>query len=232
MPRRQSRPVTLRAPAEEPIARAEPLRTAVYDRVVSRIRSGEFRPGDAVTEAGLSRSLRVSRTPVREALLRLQAEGVLESALARGFTIRPLLRREAAELYPILAVLEGLAVRSIGSLRASTARTLRATAAELGQCHDPVRRRRLDTSFHATIVAAADNRHLTELTEQLRTSLSRYELAYMREVPDRHHADRQHEDVLAAIMSKDPGRAADLLSDHWHESMRSILAWLDDQDDS
>jgi DNA-binding GntR family transcriptional regulator len=212
---------------EEPIARAEPLREAVYERVVSRIRSGEFRPGDAVTEAGLSRSLQVSRTPVREALLRLQAEGVLQSALARGFTIRPLIRREAAELYPILGVLEALAVRSISSLRAGTTQTLRATAEELGGCRDPMRRRWLDTAFHATIVATAGNRHLTDLTEQLRTSLSRYELAYMREIPDRHHADRQHEEVLAAIISGELGRAADLLTEHWHDGMHCILKWLD-----
>jgi DNA-binding GntR family transcriptional regulator len=214
----------------EPIARAEPLRDAVYDRVVSRIRSGEFLPGEAVTEAGLSRSLQVSRTPVREALLRLQAEGVLQSALARGFTIRPLMRREAADLYPILAVLEGLAVRSIGSLPSATAETLRATVEELGGCDDPVRRRRLDTAFHATVVSAAGNRHLTELTEQLRTNLSRYELAYMRAVLDRRHADRQHEEILAAMISGDLDRAASLLSGHWDDGMHRILEWLDTQE--
>ncbi len=214
----------------EPIARADPLREAVYDRVVSRIRSGEFLPGEAVTEAGLSRSLQVSRTPVREALLRLQAEGVLQSALARGFTIRPLMRREAADLYPILAVLEGLAVRSIGSLPSATAETLRATVEELGGCDDPVRRRRLDTAFHATVVSAAGNRHLTELTEQLRTNLSRYELAYMRAVLDRRHADRQHEEILAAMISGDLDRAASLLSGHWHDGMHRILEWLDTQE--
>ena len=214
----------------EPIARAEPLREAVYDRVVSRIRSGEFLPGEAVTEAGLSRSLQVSRTPVREALLRLQAEGVLQSALARGFTIRPLMRREAADLYPILAALEGLAVRSIGSLPSATAETLRATVEELGGCDDPVGRRRLDTAFHATVVSAAGNRHLTELTEQLRTNLSRYELAYMRAVLDRRHADRQHEEILAAMISGDLDRAASLLSGHWHDGMHRILEWLDTQE--
>ena len=214
----------------EPIARAEPLREAVYDRVVSRIRSGEFLPGEAVTEAGLSRSLQVSRTPVREALLRLQAEGVLQSALARGFTIRPLMRREAADLYPILAALEGLAVRSIGSLPSATAETLRGTVEELGGCDDPVRRRRLDTAFHATVVSAAGNRHLTELTEQLRTNLSRYELAYMRAVLDRRHADREHEEILAAMISGDLDRAASLLSGHWHDGMHRILEWLDTQE--
>jgi DNA-binding GntR family transcriptional regulator len=215
---------------DEPIARAEPLREAVYDRVVSRIRSGELLPGDAVTEAGLSRSLQVSRTPVREALLRLQAEGVLQSALARGFTIRPLIRREAAELYPILGALEALAVRSIGSLRADTTETLRATAEELGGCRDPMQRRRLDTTFHATLVAAARNGHLTDLTEQLRTSLSRYELAYMREIPDRHHADRQHQEILAAITSGELDRAADLVTGHWRDGMHRILEWLDTQE--
>jgi len=215
------------AQGEEPITRAEPLREAVYARVVSQIRSGAFLPGDAVTEAGLSRVLQVSRTPVREALLRLEAEGVLQSALARGFTIRPLIRQEAADLYPILAALEGLAVRSIASLPADTAKTLRATAQELSRCHDPVLRRQLDTAFHATIVASAGNRHLTDLVERLRTNLSRYELAYMHEVQDRSQADRQHEEILAAVISGDLDHAANLLTGHWRDGMHSILEWLD-----
>src|SRR5690348_7730652 len=102
------------APAADPIPRPEPLRAAVYARIVALIVAGEYRPGSVLTEAALSRAMGVSRTPVREALLRLEAEGVLESTLARGFTLRPLSRSEAAELYPILAALEARAVKDAG----------------------------------------------------------------------------------------------------------------------
>ncbi|WP_407560069.1 GntR family transcriptional regulator [Streptomyces sp. 184] len=215
------------AATHEPIARAEPLREAVYLRIVALVSSGAYAPGAPLTEAGLSRTLQVSRTPVREALLRLQAEGVLQSALARGFTVRPLVRRDAAELYPVLAALEGLATRTITSMGTATTKRLHTTLDALAKCTDPVRRWQLDTEWHTTIAAAADNRHLLGMITQLRTNLSRYELTYMREVKQRAEVDRQHREVLAALVRGEFAHAADLLEAHWHDGMRTILDWLD-----
>jgi len=218
-------PVTGHAP--KPIARGEPLRDAVYARVVALISSGRYPPGAALTEASLSRALDVSRTPIREALLRLEAEGVLRSALARGFTVRPLVRREAEELYPVLAALEALAVRMAVPARKPTVNTLRGTLAELERCTDPVRRWELDTRWHRTLVAAGGNEHLHRMVGQLLVNVSRYELAHLREATSRDETDRQHRDVLAAVEARDPDRAAALLESHWHQGMRRVLEWLD-----
>lgn len=208
------------------------MREAVYSRIVELILSGQYPPGAALTEAGLSRTLQVSRTPVREALLRLQAEGVLESTLARGFTVRRLVHRDAAELYPILAALERLAVRTITSVQKSTMDTLHATAKELECCADPVRRWQLDSQWHGTIVAAAHNQQLLTMIGTLRTNLSRYELAYMRADRSRVEADRQHREILAAIRAGAWDKAADLLETHWHDGMNLVLDWLDRQDNT
>ncbi|AUH41696.1 GntR family transcriptional regulator [Streptomyces sp. CMB-StM0423] len=221
---------TYPAGANEPIARAEPLREAVYLRIVALISAGKYAPGAPLTEAGLSRTLQVSRTPVREALLRLQAEGVLQSALARGFTVRPLVRRDAAELYPVLASLEALATRTITALDPATTQRLRTVLDELEGCADPVRRWQLDTEWHTAIAAAAGNRHLLGMLTQLRTNLSRYELAYMREVKHRADVDHEHRKALAALAAGDFAHAADLLEAHWHDGMRTILDWLDGPD--
>ncbi|MGA6162278.1 GntR family transcriptional regulator [Amycolatopsis magusensis] len=209
-----------------PIIRAEPLRDAVYARIVELFWSGDYPPGTAVTEAALSRQLDVSRTPVREALLRLEAEGVLRSALAKGFTVRPLDAREAAELYPILGTLESLAVRTAGTPPPSVVRALEHTLAELEDCTDPIRRWRLDSDWHAGLVAAAGNRQLQEMVGRVRTNLSRYELTYMRETVDRTEPDRQHLEILVEFASGDTDRAADLLTAHWEAGMRAVLNWL------
>lgn len=217
------------SPAEPdaPIERGEPLREAVYARVVALISSGAYPPGAALTEASLSRSLRVSRTPVREALLRLEAEGVLESALARGFTVRPLVRREAEELYPILASLEGLAAESATPVAGAVLAELGDVLTELEACTDPVRRWRLDSRFHAAIADASGNAHLAGMIGRLRTNLSRYELTYMAEVSARHAADEEHRAVLAALRDDAPDRAAALLRAHWTSGMTLITAWID-----
>jgi DNA-binding GntR family transcriptional regulator len=215
-------------PAPKPIQRGEPLREAVYTRVVDLVVSGQYAPGAALTEAALSRALQVSRTPIREALLRLESEGVLYSALARGFIIRPLARSEAIELYPILATLESLAVRTAQEAwDASVVDTLHRTLDDLEGCTDPVQRWRLDTVWHGTLVAACNNQHLMSFIAQLRVNLSRYELTYMREIRHRVLADQQHREILAAIKAPDLPRAAYLLEEHWNQGMELILAWLD-----
>jgi DNA-binding GntR family transcriptional regulator len=219
--------VTAQDEAPQPIPRGEPLREAVYARVVALILSGRYPPGTALTEAALSRMLDVSRTPVREALLRLEAEGVLSSTIARGFTVRPLIRREVAELYPILAALEALAVRGARLPDAAAMSTLHRTAGELESCADPVQRWRLDTAWHGTLVAASGNQELVCLTTRLRVNLSRYELTYMREVQARDAADQQHREILAAITARDLPRAAGLLDEHWRQGRQLVLDWLD-----
>jgi DNA-binding GntR family transcriptional regulator len=210
----------------DPIPRPEPLRAAVYARIVALIVSAEYRPGSVLTEAALSRAMGVSRTPVREALLRLEAEGVLESTLARGFTLRALSRREAAELYPILAALEALAVQDSGPAVQPVLGTLRATLSDLEGRTDAVRRWQLDTAWHTTLTSACGNRNLAGLIAQLRTSVSRYELAYMQQVRSREKADQQHREILGALEAGDARRAASLLTEHWHDGKEAMLGWL------
>lgn len=210
----------------EAIPRAEPLREAVYARVVDLITCGEYPPGTPLSEAALSRALDVSRTPVREALLRLQAEGVVQSTLARGFTVRPLTREEASELYPILAALEALAVGTITTVPQSTITEMVGLLTELADCADPVRRWRLDTAWHNTLVAASGNHRLAHLAAQLRTNVSRYELSYMRTVRSRQHADHQHREILALVAAGQSQQGAALMTRHWHDGLQHLLGLL------
>ena len=152
-----------------PLRRAEPLREAVYARVVQLVNDGFFPPGAQLTEAQISRALGVSRTPVREALLRLASEGVLDSVLAKGFTVRPLALQEARELYPILWTLEALAVRSIDAPKAGVLRQLARISEQREQESDPLKRWRLDNDFHTLLVSLSENESLTALVGQLRT---------------------------------------------------------------
>ncbi|KAB8196315.1 GntR family transcriptional regulator [Nonomuraea phyllanthi] len=213
-------------PAPQAIQRNEPLREAVYARIVDSILSGHYPPGSSITEAALSRVLQVSRTPIREALLRLESEGVLSSALARGFTVRALDRREVTELYPILGALEGLALRTAHAPDAAAMDTLHRTLDELAGCDDAVRRWRLDTVWHGVLVAASRNQHLVSLTTQLRVNLSRYELTFMREVRSRDAVNQQHREILAAVVARDFTHAAEMVEEHWRESMELVLTWL------
>ncbi|MEV0649137.1 GntR family transcriptional regulator [Phytomonospora sp. NPDC050363] len=209
----------------DPIERPAPLRAAVYQRVVDLVATGKLTPGQTITEAELSRSLGVSRTPVREALLRLEAEDVLDSTPARGFSLRPLSPAEAAELYPILAALERLAV-STSPPGALDLAGLRALDAELLAADDPVERWRLDTAFHEAIVSACPNVSLRGMIHGLRVRVARYELTYMRDGDRETHSAPVHERILAALDAGDLAAAAGHIDRNWEGSRAMVLNWL------
>jgi DNA-binding GntR family transcriptional regulator len=210
-----------------PLRRAEPLREAVYARVVQLVNDGYFPPGAPLTEAQIGRALGVSRTPVREALLRLASEGVLDNTLAKGFTIRPLSAQEARQLYPILGTLEALAVRSIRDPKSSTLRQLTTICRRHTSESEPLKRWRLDNEFHSMLVSISENDSLMALIGQLRTNLSRYEITYVLNIPSMKGYGGQHQHILELVKAGDVDAAADLVSSHWQEGMELVLGWLD-----
>lgn len=210
----------------EPIPRPEPLRASVYRRVVGLIFSGQLEPGQALTEAGLSKSLGVSRTPVREALLQLEAEGVLESIPARGFTVRRLGSAEAAELFPILSALEALAVR-LATSPADLDRLCELDA-ELAAAEEPITRWRLDTTFHETMIEGCTNASLREMITRLRVTLSRYEIEYMRRAGKgwKHAVDDPHGSIRAALAAGDLDLASEAIERNWQNSLDAVQSWM------
>ncbi|MFE5700317.1 GntR family transcriptional regulator [Rhodococcus koreensis] len=210
----------------DPIPRGQPLRETVYRRIALNIAEGAFAPGEAITEASISEAFGVSRTPTREALLRLESEGVLVSELARGFTVRPLSAEEAEEIYPIHAALEALAVRSSKTLGSDTYAELTNILDELEQCTEAVERWRLDSAWHSGLVNASNNSRLISVSRQSRMNISRYELTFMREILARENADHQHRQILAAIHASDLESASELIEQHWMDGMKATVEWL------
>jgi DNA-binding GntR family transcriptional regulator len=209
----------------DPIPRPEPLRASVYRRVVGLMTGGELVPGQTLTEAGLSKALGVSRTPVREALLQLEAEGVLQSTPARGFTVRELSATEATELFPVLAALEALAVRQARAI--PDLRRLRKLDAELTAAEDPVTRWRLDTAFHETMVERCRNASLRALITRLRVTLSRYEIEYMRRAGNWQHAGgSRHAEIVNALAHRDLDGVTQAIARNWQDSLDAVHGWL------
>jgi len=210
----------------EQIARPEPLRTSVYRRVVRLMTSGELEPGQTVTEAGLSKSLGVSRTPVREALLQLEAEGVLQSTPAKGFAVRELSRAEATELYPILANLEALAVR-LADPRPDIDR-LHQLAEDLATQTAPVTLWQMDTALHEKLIENCPNASLRALITRLRVTLSRYEIEYLRRADStwKHTDGNRHAAIINAIAKNDLEATNLAIESNWQASLEAVQTWL------
>ena len=204
-----------------------PLRDRIYDIVRERIVRGDLAPGTAVRDIDLARSLGASRTPVREALIRLTSEGLLANHVGRGFHVRPLLRKDVEEIYPLLWTLEPLAVESSAPLtRKQEAKLERLVRGMENRRADAPRRHDLDTQWHRELLSGCDNTRLLKCVEELRGALRRYETAYLAGMEGMEDSVAEHRAITAAFSENDRTRAATLLRDHWHRGMGELLAIL------
>jgi DNA-binding GntR family transcriptional regulator len=144
----------------------------VYGRLRSEIRDRELMPGDRLREADLAERLGVSRTPVREALRRLEADGLAQVAPPRGFVVTELTHRRVMELYAMREVLAGVAARFAAEQASPMEiQTLQELIAQQGTAKDAIEAARLNDRLREAITSAAHNEFLTRATNSLNDSL-------------------------------------------------------------
>ena len=207
----------------------KPLRDDVHTLLRERIVEGKSLPGSRLPDVQLAAELGVSRTPVREALLRLVREGLVENDPHRGFFVAPLSRQEVLETYPIVWTLECLALRSCGPPTPGQIQALRQINAEMAAVTaDPLRRQDLDLRWHQTLVGPCGNQRLKELLADLKQVVRRYECVYMQDPALVRRSVHDHTEILEALVKKRPKLASRLLERNWRAGMESVLARLDE----
>ena len=192
------------------------LRTEIVETLRREIVGGRMAPGSRVNESELSAELGVSRTPLREALLSLESEGLVAAEPARGFFVPPLSAREVREIYPIGRELGLLALRTVRHVPAATLDRLEAINQRFAAARARAERaQRLDDDFHATLIAACPNRRLLEMLGAVQRSMARYERSYMGDAHDVARSARQHAEIIGALRAEDLDTALEVLRDHW-----------------
>ena len=91
--------------------RFKTLKDHVYNYIAEQIRDGTLAPNQRISENTICKELNISRTPVREALIQLAAEGILENRARKGFVIRSMSRDDIGELYSVIGILDGYAAK-------------------------------------------------------------------------------------------------------------------------
>lgn len=195
------------------------LRAEAQAAVRARIVDGRLPPGSNVVERSLSATLGVSRTPLREALLGLEAEGLLRVEAQRGFFVAGLDVEEARELYPLIGALEALAVETgkptdVADLDAANKR-FRASKNQ----SEAVER---DREWHERLVAHCGCPRTSSILQGLRTSAARYEHRFFSGRQVIAESARQHDAIVAALAKGRHARAAALLRENWKEGLRWI----------
>jgi len=200
------------------------------ETIRSKIVSGKLISGERINESRLSEELGVSRTPVREALFRLEQEGFINSGPKRGFVVRALSAREVRELYPIVWTMEGLAVYESGQLIQLVVPDLEKINQEFSQSgRNPDKSIRLDSEWHMALLSKCPNTALVDLTESLRLRLKRYDAVYMREEDLLKTSVQHHSKIAQHLCEGEVDRAVSMLKMHWRFGMESLVVRIKQQ---
>jgi len=205
-----------------------PLRDEVYRQILDRIQRGDLPSGSRVRDTVLAVQLGVSRTPVREALLRLVRDGVLESTVGRGFRVRPLDPTELREIGAIVGALESLALRLSGVPQPEQLDRMREIDRRLEQTRgDAARCLDLEDEWHRVLLEGCPNRRLLELIGSLRQVPRRYLAAYMRDAGRLSLSTMPHTKILRALEDGGPDSGAAVFEQQWKKGLAELESWTE-----
>ena len=209
------------------------LADAVADALRDAITDGALVPGARLREVPLAKHFGVSSTPVREAIRRLEREGLVQADPHRGATVAAFSPREIAHLYEVHEVLECRAVRRAAETTPrdfSRAEALLAEAEGVLADPDQVEFNRIDRAFHRTVNAMGGNVPLAELTEQIHRRIQGVRIRLAVQLPGRPaQSHTQHQSILAAVRAHDADRAEALARVHIHSVRDAVLRALADE---
>lgn len=199
-----------------------------YERLVAEIRAGKLKSRDRLTETELAARLGISRTPVREAIRQLEADGLVVHIPRVGAAVRSLDYAEITELYEMRTVLEGTAARFAARAAAEAELAeLDAINAEMSRETSNVSRLyTLNRQFHTALLSAAKNRFLLKAAEAVDKTLLILGPSTMEEGARASEAVTEHGDVLDALHSRNGEAAETAMRRHIDAAHRARLRQL------
>jgi len=210
-------------------------RRALHEDLADHLRRaivhGELAPGERISEKALCEKFSVSRTPVREALKILSAEGLVRLNQNRGAAVTKLTRRDIEDAFPVMGALEALAgelaARKATDAQIERMRTLQTKLVSMFRKGDRKGYFRVNEEIHQLIMTAADNASLERLIRALSAQVrrARYHANLSRERWAA--AVAEHEEILDAFSKRNGQRLSRLLKSHLANKRIALLAALD-----
>jgi DNA-binding GntR family transcriptional regulator len=215
-------------PSSKPKKNGISAREKTYDYLKTNILSGHFIPGERLAEEHLAEELGVSRTPVREALHKLEQEGLIEPLESRGFCVPQDSIEEIEDLFDIRTVLEGYTLKII--CERITDEQIAMLEEIIEKADDALRRKRIDevfqwnTQFHDTLHSlVADKRRFHSLIVNMRKYVLRYRKDTLRNLGAAKRAGAGHRQILLALKLKEPELCERVMRTHIRQSKEDAL---------
>jgi len=195
---------------------------ALYQEVASRLRlriySQDLKPGDAIDELALAEQYGISRTPMREALKVLHAEGLVNLAPRRGCTVTELTQQDLTEMFPIMALLEGRcayeAVRKVKDADLKKIEELHAKLEKTAAQNHIEKYFELNCDFHELVQKLSGNNWLERITSDMRKFLKLMRGRQLH-LPGRlQESLAEHRLLVAAFQNRNAAAAEKIMHDH------------------
>jgi DNA-binding GntR family transcriptional regulator len=208
-----------------------PVRERAYECLKSAILSGRFNPGKRLTEEHLAKEMGVSRTPVREALHKLESEGLIKPLETRGFIVSKDSREEIEELFDMRAILEGYGLRVISEKVSED--LLEQLNGFIEKAEDALRRKQIrevfkwNTQFHDTLHRmVSEKKRLHRLLVNVRKYVLRYRENTLQYPDGGRRALDGHRKIVMALRLKDPDLCERVMREHIQEAKEDALQFL------
>ena len=213
------------------LTNTKPIREIIYEYLREAILDGRLKPGDRLVERDLAEKFRASRTPIREALRKLEMEELLEYLPRRGDVVKGVNPEDIEEVYVLREMLEGTAIRrSVANLNETELEKLRLVVEKTSLAQQEERIADVIAGlreFDFIILDASKMKRLKVFVSSLQESLRSYRKFNLSNPARRAQAVREHQEIFAAILAHDADRAEGLLRRHIQAARDSLLKSLE-----
>ena len=213
-----------------------PLRDVVFNTLRQAILKGELKPGERLMEIQLANKLGVSRTPVREAIRKLELEGLVLMIPRKGAEVAEITRQDMDDVMEVRTALEELAVKDacdhitdaqLSELKKASNEFKKALleGKDLVTCADA------DMHFHDVILSATNNRRLIQMLNNLSEQMYRYRMEYLKDERTHKTLIEEHDAIRRALKKHDKVKAGAAIRVHIDNQKRSILESLTEKEE-
>lgn len=205
----------------------KPLRDVIFDTIREAIIAGELKPGERLMEVQLAEKMGVSRTPVREAIRKLELEGLVDMVPRKGAHVAELSIKDIMDVLEVRSSLDGLA--SSLSAERITEEEIKELKHIYGQFVNYVEKENLqgsikkDVEFHDVIYRSSRNEKLIQIANNLREQVHRFRIIYLKGYSSPKEIIKEHQDIIDAISSRDTLTAQKLAEDHIRKQEEAII---------
>ncbi|MFR8172018.1 MAG: GntR family transcriptional regulator [Marvinbryantia sp.] len=207
-----------------------PLRDVVFNTLRRAILKGELKPGERLMEIQLAQRLGVSRTPVREAIRKLELEGLVNMMPRRGAVVAEITLQDLEDVLEVRAVLEELAVqKACENITEDQLRDLKKAANDFKRSLEDdnlLACVETDMAFHEIIYSAANNRRLQQMLQNIREQMYRYRLEYLKDKRMHRLLVEEHDTIRRALKKRDAAKAGSAMRTHIDNQKESMVRSL------